>query len=51
MKSRKQAASELMRIYNAYEVRPVSFATIYRKIFRLPNGNWHLVGRAHDYTA
>ena len=51
MKTRKDAAIELMAIYNAMEVRKVSFATIYRRIYRLPNGNWHLIGRAHDYTA
>lgn len=51
MKTRKEAAVELMAIYNAMETRKVSLATIYRRIYRLPNGNWHLIGHAHDYTA
>lgn len=50
METRKQAAAELLAIYNAFEVRPVSFKTIYNRIFK--NGNaWHLIGHAHDYTA
>ena len=48
--SRKDAAVQLMGIYNSMEVRKVSFATIYRRIYLLPNGNWHLIGHAHDYT-
>ena len=51
MKTRKQAATEIMAVYNALEARKVVFATIYRKICQLPNGNWHLTGHAHDYTA
>jgi len=50
-KTRKAAAVELMAIYNAYEVRKVSFATIYRRIWRdSRTGNWRLIGYAHDYT-
>lgn len=48
--SRLDAAWKLMGIYNAMEVRKVKFKTIYRRIYQLPNGNWHLVGHAHDYT-
>jgi hypothetical protein len=48
--TRKQAAEEILALYNALEVRKVKLATIYRRIYRLANGNWHLVGKAHDYT-
>ncbi len=51
MKTRKQAAKELHTLYNAYEARKVKLSTIYRRIYRLSNGNWHLIGKAHDYTA
>ena len=49
--SRIEAARQLLAIYNAYELRKVKLSTVYRRIYRLPNGNWHLIGRAHDYTA
>lgn len=49
-KSRKQAASELHAIQECYEVKPLSLATVYQRIYRLNNGDWHLVGKAHDYT-
>lgn len=48
--SRREAAEQLLNIYNAYEARKVSLATIYRKMYRLQNGNWHVIGHAHDYT-
>lgn len=51
IKTRKEAAEELMALYNAMEPRPVKFATIYRKIWRNAYGNWQLMGRAYDYTA
>lgn len=50
MKTRKEAARELWVIYCAYEVRPVKFATIYRRIW-FDGSNWRLIGYAHDYTA
>lgn len=50
-KSRIEAARELLAIANCYEHRRLKLATVYRKIYRLPNGNWHMTGRAHDYTA
>lgn len=51
MKTRIQAAKELHALYNAMETRKVKLSTIYRRIYRIPGGNWHLIGRAHDYTA
>lgn len=48
--SRKNAALAIMADYNNYEVRPVSFKTIYNRVF-WRNGAWHLIGYAHDYTA
>lgn len=50
-KTRIEAARELLAIANCYEPRRLKLATVYRKIYRLPNGNWHMTGRAHDYTA
>ena len=47
--NRKEAATELMSLYNSLEVRPVKFKTIYNRIF-WRNGAWHLIGYAHDYT-
>lgn len=49
--NRKEAAMEIMAIANELEPKKLSFATVYRRIYRLPNGNWHMIGRAHDYTA
>ncbi len=49
-KTRKQAASDILALYNSLEVRPVSFKTIYNRVFK-SNGVWRLVGCAHDYTA
>ena len=48
--SRKAAALAIMADYNNYEARPVSFKTIYNRVF-WSNGTWHLIGNAHDYTA
>ena len=44
------AALAIMADYNNYEVRPVSFKTIYNRVF-WRNGAWHLIVYAHDYTA
>ena len=49
-KTRKQAAQEIHALYNSMEVRPVSFKTIYNRVFR-KNGNWCLIGYGYDYTA
>nr|DAI23276.1 MAG TPA: hypothetical protein [Caudoviricetes sp.] len=51
IKTRIEAARELLAVANCYEPRRLKLATVYRKIRRLPNGNWHMTGRAHDYTA
>lgn len=48
--TRKEAAMQIMAIANAYEPKKLSFATVCRRIYRLANGNWHMIGRAHDYT-
>jgi len=50
MKTRMQAAKELLPIYNSMEVRKVKLSTIYRKIHQLCNGNWHCIGAGYDYT-
>ena len=50
-KTRMESARELLALANCHEPRRMKFSTAYRKIYRLPNGNWHMIGRAHDYTA
>lgn len=47
--SRKQAAQELMAVYNAYEFRPIKLATAYRRVYRTDVGTWRLNGYAQDY--
>lgn len=47
-KTRKQAAKELMAVYNHYEVRKVCLKTIYNRIYK-DGDAWRLVGYAHDY--
>lgn len=34
MKTRKQASQEIYVLYNSIEVRPVSFKTIYNRVFK-----------------
>lgn len=49
-KTRAQAAQELYNIQKCYEVKPLKLATVYKKIYKR-FGAWHLIGKAHDYTA
>ena len=49
-KTRMEAVRKLLAIANCYEPQRLKLATVYRKIYRLPNGNWHMIGHAHDYT-
>lgn len=46
---RKEAARELMGVWNNYEVRPIKFSTAYRWVFRNKCGFWQLNGHAHNY--
>ena len=49
MKTRIDAAKELLPLYNAMEVRKVKLTTIYRKLFK--SGNvWRCSGVGYDYT-
>ena len=51
MKTRMQAAKELNKIFNAYEVRKNKVSTTYKKIYYDRNYNaWRLTGVAHDYS-
>lgn len=45
---RIEAARELHKIYNSYEVRPVKLITIYRRVW-FDGINWRLYGYAHNY--
>lgn len=49
MMTRKQAARELMGVWNNYEVRPIKFSTAYRWVFKNNCGFCQLNGHAHDY--
>ena len=46
-----QATKEIFDLQKSMEARPLSIATIYKRVQKLPNGNWHLTGRGYDYTA
>ncbi len=46
--TKKAACSDAYDYIASYE--KITFSTLYRRAYRLPNGNWHYVGRAHDYT-
>lgn len=46
---RKQAAQELMGVWNNYEVKPIKFSTAYRWVFKNKCGFWQLNGHAHNY--
>ena len=50
-KTRAQATQEIYNLQKSMEVKPLAIATIYKKLKKLPNGNWHLSGRGYDYTA
>ena len=48
--NRITAAKELLPLYNSMEVRKIKLSTIYKKIYRMSNGNWHCIGAGYDYT-
>lgn len=50
MKTRKQASQEIYVLYNSIEVRPVSFKTIYNRVFKSGDA-WRLIGYGYDYTS
>ena len=50
--TRSEAAKilyEYQKQFEASEASPMSMSTVYRKITKLPNGNWQLIGKAYDY--
>lgn len=49
-KTRKQAALELLPLYNSMEVKKVKLSTLYKKITKLENGCWHCEGAGYNYT-
>ncbi len=48
--TRAEAAEILYDYQKHMEATPLSLNTVYKKIYTLPNGNWHLEGRGYDYT-
>lgn len=49
MKTRTEAAKELLPIYNSMEVRKIKLTTLSRKMFK--SGNvWRCFGVGYDYT-
>lgn len=50
MKARKQAATELLPLYNSMEVRKIKLQTLMRKLYK--DGDvWRCSGIGYDYTA
>lgn len=49
MKTRLQAAMELLPVYNSMEARKIKLQTLYRKMY-VYNGNWRCPGSGYDYT-
>lgn len=49
MKTRTEAAKELLPIYNSMEVRKVKLTTLRRKLFK-SGGVWRCLGVGYDYT-
>lgn len=48
-KTRKQAAMELLPLYNSMEARKIKLSTLARKMYR--SGNvWRCCGAGYDYT-
>ncbi len=49
MKTRKDAAIELLPLYNSLEVRKIKLSTLERKLFRGADV-WRCYGVGYDYT-
>ena len=49
MKTRRQAAMELLPLYNAMEVRKITLGTLARKMYKCGDC-WRYVGVGYDYT-
>ena len=49
MKTRRQAATELLPLYNAMETRKIKLGTLARKMYRYGEC-WRCSGVGYDYT-
>ena len=49
MKTRIQAAMELLPVYNSMEIRKIKLQTLCRKL-HMVDGNWRCSGVGYDYT-
>ena len=49
MKTRHQAAMELLPVYNSMEVRKIKLQTLCKKM-RMADGVWRCSGVGYDYT-
>jgi hypothetical protein len=49
MKTRRQAAMELLPLYNAMETRKITLGTLARKMYKCGDC-WRCVGVGYDYT-
>lgn len=47
---RKEAAKKIYDLQKNLECKPVALTTVYRKLVKLFNGNWHYSGTGYDYT-
>lgn len=48
-KTRTQAATELLPVYNSMETRKITLATLARKMW-FDGNNWRCAGAGYDYT-
>ena len=49
-RSKSSKAKELLILYNSLEPRKIKLSTLKRKMISLGNGDYHVIGRAHNYT-
>ena len=47
-KTKKQSCGEAYWFVKSYE--HISFSTFYQRTYLHKSGNWHFIGKAHDYT-
>lgn len=49
-RSKDSKAKELLILYNSLEPRKIKLSTLKRKMRSLGDGDYHVIGRAHNYT-
>lgn len=49
-RTKDSKAKELLILYNSLEPRKITLSTLKKKMRSLGNGDYHVIGRAHNYT-